>query len=242
VRGGASIPLQNLREDPSARNLDLSSYLLVPMQRLTRYPLLVRQIMQYTDPSSSPSGAIGPPVSSPSTSLGDIAERQSIFTALRTAESLLESVNETIRDREGRERLGEISRTLWIGQGRLDLTAPTRHLGPRKLVKEGVLGKAKSGRKLRVLLCSDILVLVDEAEKGLYRVPIPVNEIQIKPSRIGREDPLIRLHLAYPRGGDTVVLRASSIREAKAWQDAILDAGSKAREGIRNVVREPGEM
>ena len=83
---------------------------------------------------------------------------------------ILEDVNETIREREGRERLGEISRTLWIGQGRLDLTAPTRHLGPRKLLKEGVLNKARSGRKLRVLLCSDILVLLDEAEKGLYRV------------------------------------------------------------------------
>jgi hypothetical protein len=63
---------QSLREHPSARNLDLSSYLLVPstsclpigvvlfsdlalsslyaVQRLTRYPLLIRQIMQYTDP------------------------------------------------------------------------------------------------------------------------------------------------------------------------------------------------
>jgi hypothetical protein len=53
---------------------------------------------------------------------------------------------------------------------RLDLTAPTRHLGPRKLLKEGVLSKAKSGRKLRLFLCSDILVLTHESGKGLYRV------------------------------------------------------------------------
>ncbi|KAH0830093.1 hypothetical protein J3R83DRAFT_1428 [Lanmaoa asiatica] len=244
VLHGATISLlQNLREDPSARNLDLSSYLLVPMQRLTRYPLLIRQIMRYTDPCPSPSGAVGPPGSSSSTSWNDIAERQSIFAALQMAEKILEDVNETIRDREGRDRLGEISRALWIGQGRLDLTAPTRHLGPRKLLKEGVLNKAKSGRKLRVLLCNDIMVLVDEVGKGLYRVPIPVQEIQIKPSRSGREDPLIRLHLAYPRGGDTIVLRAPNIREAKVWEDAISDVGRKAREGIRNsVIREPDEM
>ena len=116
--------------------------------------------MQYTEPCSLPSGAIG----------GDIAESQSIFAALQTADGILGGVNETIRDREGTERLGEMSRALWIGQGRLDLTAPTRHLGPRKLVKEGVLSKAKIGRKLRMLLCSDTLVLVDEAGKGLYRV------------------------------------------------------------------------
>lgn len=140
------------------------------MQRLTRYPLLIRQIMHYTDPCSSPSGAVCPPESSSSTSWSDLAERKSISAALQTAEKILEYVNEAIRDREGRERLADISRTLWIGQGRLDLTAPTRHLGPRKLLKEGVLSKAKSGRKLRVLLCNDILVLVDEHEKGLYRV------------------------------------------------------------------------
>lgn len=141
------------------------------MQRLTRYPLLIRQILHYTDPAASISGAAGPPASLSATSWSsDIAERQSISVALQTAEKILEDVNETIRDREGRERLGEISRTLWFGQDRLDLTAPTRHLGQRKLLKEGVLSKARSGRKLRVLLCSDILVLLDEVEKGLYRV------------------------------------------------------------------------
>ena len=71
--------------------------------------------------------------------------------------------------------------------------------------------------------------------------PIPVNEIQIKSSRSGQEDPLIRLHLAYPRGGDTIVLRATNVREAKVWKDAILDVGKKAWDGIRGVVREPGE-
>ncbi|KAG8679028.1 hypothetical protein FRC08_017280, partial [Ceratobasidium sp. 394] len=35
--------LQRLREDPDIRNLDLSSYLLIPMQRITRYPLLMKQ-------------------------------------------------------------------------------------------------------------------------------------------------------------------------------------------------------
>lgn len=69
-----------------------------------------------------------------------------------------------------------------------------------------------------------------------------MNEIQIKSSRIGREDPLIRLHLAYPRGGDTIVLRASNIREAKAWQETILDVGGKAREAIRRLGHEPSKV
>ena len=43
-------------------------------------------------------------------------------------------------------------------------------MGARKLLKEGVLLKAKSGRRLRAFLCSDILVLTEEAAKTLYRM------------------------------------------------------------------------
>jgi hypothetical protein len=53
---------------------------------------------------------------------------------------------------------------------RLDLTAPTRNMGPRKLLKEGIVMKAKSGRRLRAFLCSDVLVLTDENAKALYRM------------------------------------------------------------------------
>ena len=53
---------------------------------------------------------------------------------------------------------------------RLDLTAPTRLMGPRTLLKEGIVFKAKSGKKLNAFLCSDILVLLDESMKNLYRM------------------------------------------------------------------------
>jgi hypothetical protein len=43
-------------------------------------------------------------------------------------------------------------------------------MGNRRLLKEGVLFKAKSGRKLRAFLCSDILLLTDEGIKILYRL------------------------------------------------------------------------
>ncbi|KAI6037322.1 Dbl homology domain-containing protein [Pisolithus microcarpus] len=233
-----SAPLQCLREDPSAGNLDLSSYLLVPMRRLTRYPLLIRQIPQYADPPTpSPDLSMVPrlTLSLPT----EHAERESIANSLACAERILEEVNETIRDREGRERLGEVSEELRIGKDRLDLTLPTPHLGPRKLLKEGVLAKAKSGRKLRVLLCSDILLLLNESEGvGLYRVPLPVHELEIHTSRryARSEDAYIRIHRAYPRGGETLVLRAPGIREARTWTEAIISAAAKAKEGIRVAV------
>jgi hypothetical protein len=51
---------------------------------------------------------------------------------------------------------------------RLDLTAPTAYQGKRKLVKEGNVSKAKSGRKLYMVLCNDILVLIES--RNLYRM------------------------------------------------------------------------
>ncbi|KAI6017701.1 Dbl homology domain-containing protein [Pisolithus microcarpus] len=233
-----SAQLQCLREDPSARNLDLSSYLLVPMQRLTRYPLLIRQNLQYTDPPTpTPDLPMAPrlTLSLPT----ERAERESIANSLACAERILEEVNETIRDREGRERLGEVSEELRIGKDRLNLTLMTHHLGPRRLLKEGVLAKAKSERKLRVLLCSDILLLLNESESGgLYRVPLPVHELEIHTSRryARSEDAYIRIHRAYPRGRETLVLRAPGIREARTWTEAIISAAAKTKEGIRVAV------
>jgi hypothetical protein len=128
------------------------------MQRLTRYPLLIRQILNYTEPS---------------------VDREKIESSLIAAETILEAINESIREQEGQERLAELSKELWVGQGHLDLTAPTRFMGPRRLLKEGVLIKAKSGRRLRAVLCTDIFILVEEATKTVYRNPMPWSDVAI---------------------------------------------------------------
>jgi hypothetical protein len=44
-------------------------------------------------------------------------DSKEIEESLNIAEKILEQINEAIREREGRERLKEISKYLWIGQG-----------------------------------------------------------------------------------------------------------------------------
>ena len=125
------------------------------MQRITRYPLLIKQIAHYTSTSDA----------------ADSSEHVAIAEALDLSEKLLSSINEAIRDQEGSDTLRKLSEGgLWIGQGRLDLTAPTRYMGTRKLLKQGIVTKAKSGRKLKAFLCSDILVLTDQSGRNLYRM------------------------------------------------------------------------
>ncbi|WVQ83634.1 hypothetical protein IAT38_005775 [Cryptococcus sp. DSM 104549] len=197
--------LQNIREtNPSVRGLDLSSYLLIPMQRITRYPLLIKQIIAYTAPDSP-----------------DMAPLEAVAAVVA---GIVSRVNESVREAEGQERLRALSEHLWIGgEGRLDLTAPTAFMGPRKLLKEGSVSKAKSGRKLSMVLCNDIIVLLDGTD--LYRMPIALHEVQIKQAR---DQVGFVLKLDQRRGGDTIALRATSQRDAKEWLSKIDGARRKA--------------
>lgn len=154
--------LLNLRnQHPSARGLDLSSFLLVPMQRLTRYPLLISQIVRYTD------GDIDP------------REMKDLQSAMFSSQQLLDTTNEAIRARESYDRLESISKSLSVdGQVTLDLTKSTRWMGSRSIIREDVLLKQKSGRKIDVVLCTDLLVLL--SGNRLYRMPMPLEEIVVR--------------------------------------------------------------
>ncbi|WWC98979.1 hypothetical protein V866_005873 [Kwoniella sp. B9012] len=203
--------LASLRENnPTVRGLDLSHFLLSPMQRITRYPLLIKQIIHYTD-ILDPSG-----------------ERNSdlprVENALRMVEHIVSQINESVREAEGEERLKALSENLWIGgEGRLDLTAPTALMGPRRLLKEGKVSKSKSGRRLTMVLCNDIIVLLDGQD--LYRMPLPLHEVQI---RHGRDDTSFILKIDARRGGDTIALRGVNARDVKEWIQLITKARSGA--------------
>jgi len=181
------------------------------MQRITRYPLLIRQILNNTEP-------------------GRDKELTGLENSIRSIEIILERINEAIRDREGREVLAAISKDLWVGQGRLDLTAPTRYMGPRKLLRQGILVKKR--RRLRAYLCTDTLVLTDAAARSLYRMPISL--IEAKAATTKGESTFV-LHLAYPRGGDALKLRATSVKDCQDWVRGIENAASTCRRVARGL-------
>ncbi|THH02546.1 hypothetical protein EW145_g6732 [Phellinidium pouzarii] len=215
-RPEVSAHLQRLREDPAVRNLDLSSYLLAPMQRITRYPLLIRQVLNHTEVE---------------------IDRKGINSALESVERVLNYINEAIREQEGRVRLEAVSKTLYIGQGRLDLAKSTSYMGPRKLIKEGSLMKYKSGRKLRVFLCNDMLILTDDAVTRLYKMPIQLNQVEVK-TLSGKDDLGFQLVFAYPRGGEAMAFKGSSPQDCNTWIKAISSACRRARDIERRAARE----
>lgn len=68
---------------------------------------------------------------------------------------------------------------------RLDLTAPTRLMGQRKVLKEGSVTKSKSGRSLNLYLFTDLLIFTETQGKSevVYRWPVPLEECAIKDNK-----------------------------------------------------------
>jgi len=65
------------------------------VQRVTRYPLLIGQIVKYTNE--------------------DHPDYEPLKRSQRTAEAILNTTNEAIRSRENKERLKVLSENLYIG-------------------------------------------------------------------------------------------------------------------------------
>lgn len=133
---------------PPSKLSDLRCPADIPVQRVTRYPLLLRQVLNYTQPDQ---------------------DHAQLEVALNTAQDMVTRINERVREAEATDRLRTLSEQLWVGgEGRIDLTAPTAYQGPRKLLKEGPVAKAKSGRRLQMVLCNDIVILIED--ERLYRM------------------------------------------------------------------------
>ena len=138
---------------PECNGLDLASFLLEPVQRLTRYPMLLKQIQKYTiNPSE---------------------ECNLLAIAIEESENLLNRVNKAMLEGEEFEQLCQLQRRL-SSHGKFShsssdqfsklpesLTGLTRNFGERKLIKTGLWIKLRSRRKLLVLLFSDFLLLTE---------------------------------------------------------------------------------
>lgn len=212
---------------PKCKNLDLSSYLLKPMQRITRYSLLFKQILHYTPK--------------------DHFERADILAALEVSEKLAQSVNQATKESESRQKIEDISAIVDLQlkdqNTTLDLSAPTRLLGNRLYIHEGPLAKNKSGRKIYCYLFNDLILLVEPKSKPsniisvkacqyeMYEQPIPVNEMIIRdvPKNFGKDVGTVDdcsfqiVHL-----DKIITLRASTPSEKRQWikvtEGAISDA------------------
>ncbi|XP_068918943.1 rho guanine nucleotide exchange factor 11 isoform X2 [Petaurus breviceps papuanus] len=147
--------MQEAESNPQCRRLQLKDLIISEMQRLTKYPLLLENIIKCTDGSTS--------------------EYQKLCRARDQCREILKYVNEAVKQTENRHRLE-------CYQKRLDTTSLERASNPlaaefksldlttRRMIHEGPLTWRISKDKtvdLHVLLLEDLLVLLQKQDEKL---------------------------------------------------------------------------
>lgn len=202
------------------KQLDLSSFLLLPMQRITRYSLLLRQILHYTPKSHS--------------------DHETTLIALQMSDEFLEKVNRDTLRQQSQLKIQQIVRSVDLevydpqNGNRLDLLSQTKSVGERLYLFEGSLTKNKSGRKVVGYLFNDMLLLCETkpASKQLciYRQPLLIGDMLIQeakavPNRdVGTID---KCCFQLITKGDVITLRAGSASEKRQWMNQVSDAIKK---------------
>ncbi|XP_004696464.1 intersectin-2 [Echinops telfairi] len=227
--------LKKLASDPRCKGMPLSSFLLKPMQRITRYPLLIRSILENTPESH--------------------VDHSSLKLALERAEELCSQVNEGVREKENSDRLEWIQAHVQC-EGlaeQLIFNSLTNCLGPRKLLHSGKLYKTKSNKELHAFLFNDFLLLTymvkqfavsagseklfsskSNAQFKMYKTPIFLNEVLVKlPTDPSSDEPVFHIsHIdrVYTLRTDNINERTAWVQKIKAASEQYIDTEKRKRE------------
>uniref|UniRef100_A0A8C1L6I9 Intersectin 2a n=1 Tax=Cyprinus carpio TaxID=7962 RepID=A0A8C1L6I9_CYPCA len=225
--------LKKIASNYRCKGMPLSSFLLKPMQRITRYPLLIKNILENT----------------PSTH----ADHANLQAALEQAEELCSQVNEGVREKENSDRLEWIQNHV-LCDGVIEhlvFNSLTNCLGPRKLLHSGKLHKTKSNKELWAFLFNDFLLLTytskqfssgpdklfnpnSNAQYKMYKTPVFLNEVLVKmPSDPSSDDPIFHIsHIdrVYTLKADSIYERTTWVQKIKAASDNFIETEKLKRE------------
>uniref|UniRef100_A0A7S4M713 DH domain-containing protein n=1 Tax=Vannella robusta TaxID=1487602 RepID=A0A7S4M713_9EUKA len=144
--------LEVCHTDARCRGLFLQSFLIKPIQRVCKYPLLLRELIRYT-PEDHP----------------DWEPLQSAFSKIN---SVVADINEAQRQAEGLQRILDLQKMI---DGVESLVAPGRNY-----VKEGELSfyksqKSKSPEKRHVFFFTDLIVLTNRKGEKKFEHKLSVD-------------------------------------------------------------------
>ncbi|KAL4623886.1 intersectin-2 isoform X1 [Arapaima gigas] len=228
--------LKKIATDYRCKGMPLSSFLLKPMQRITRYPLIIKNILEST----------------PET----IMDHAHLREALERAEELCLQVNEGVREKENSDRLEWIQTHLQC-EGiieNLTFNSLTNCLGPRKLLHSGKLYKSKSNKELHAFLFSDFLLFTYTVKQfsssgsdklfsarsnmqfKMYKTPVFLNEVLVKlPSDPSSDEPIFHIsHIdrVYTLRTDNINERTAWVQKIKVASENFIDTEKKKREKL----------
>uniref|UniRef100_T1IY47 Intersectin-1 n=1 Tax=Strigamia maritima TaxID=126957 RepID=T1IY47_STRMM len=205
-------------QDPRTKGMPLSSFLLKPMQRITKYPLLIKKILDYTPPEHP--------------------DRVQLEDALVRAQELCNQVNEAVRERENTDQLEFMQQHVPCDtMEKITFNSLTNTLGPRKFLYSGIVFKAKSNKELATFLFNDFLLLtqpnksltnaslanlekIPNLQLKMYKQPIFLNEIMIKIPQDSEDG----LHFCVNHIDRTYNFKTTTPTERNTWVKKLEDA------------------
>ncbi|XP_073330662.1 rho guanine nucleotide exchange factor 11 isoform X2 [Pagrus major] len=143
--------IQECEASPHCRRLQLKDLLVSEMQRLTKYPLLLDNIIKHTEAGAS--------------------DLPSLQRAQACCRGILQAVNEVVRETEHRQRLSQYQR-------RLDAAPQFKNLdfSTKRMIHEGPLTwKVNKDKQIEIqaLLLSDCLVLLQRGPDDRLQLRYP---------------------------------------------------------------------
>ncbi|MGH0147511.1 UNVERIFIED_CONTAM: hypothetical protein FKN15_045441 [Acipenser sinensis] len=233
--------LKRLATDPGCKGMPLSSFLLKPMQRITRYPLIIKNVQENTPETHH--------------------DYTHLKQALERAEELCSQVNEGVREKENSDRLEWIQTHIQCDGLTEQLTfhSLTNCLGPRKLLHSGKLYKTKSNKELYGFLFNDFLLLTytnkqftlfgsdklfspkSNSQFKMYKTNIKMtrpaiflNEVLVKlPTDPSSDEPIFHIsHIdrVYTLKTENINERTAWVQKIKAASEHFIQTEKKKRE------------
>eukprot|EP00026_Physarum_polycephalum_P000965 Phypoly_transcript_00966.p1 GENE.Phypoly_transcript_00966~~Phypoly_transcript_00966.p1 ORF type:complete len:1258 (+),score=169.69 Phypoly_transcript_00966:20-3793(+) len=184
--------LDDCLRNPECRLMEFESFLIKPMQRITRYPLLFRELLKYTSPTH--------------------IDYFNLVEAQQELQNLVQEANERKRSLENAARVAQIQRKMvWHGP-KIMLLAQNRELLHENVfsatVTKSFVGPVKVdlNRKLRILVFTDTLIVVKNkkslgSEKYVEKCRMPLHLCLIWP--VSPED--IELKNSADYGEDAII-------------------------------------
>ncbi|XP_020140564.1 rho guanine nucleotide exchange factor 11 isoform X2 [Microcebus murinus] len=230
--------MQEAESHPQCRRLQLRDLIISEMQRLTKYPLLLENIIKHTE--------------------GGTSEHEKLCRARDQCREILKYVNEAVKQTENRHRLEGY-------QKRLDATALERASHPlaaefksldlttRKMIHEGPLTWRISKDKtldLHVLLLEDLLVLLQKQDEKLLLKCHSKTAVGSSDSK-QTFSPVLKLNAVLIRSVATdkrafFIICTSKLGPPQIYELVALTSSDKniwmelLEEAVRNATRHPG--
>ncbi|KAI1714545.1 pleckstrin homology domain-containing protein [Ditylenchus destructor] len=196
-----------------AKGVSLAYFLLLPMSRITRYPLIFDKMIKYSS--------------------AEDPQYETLQNTHQLLKALCARVNQALTEVENKNMLWWSQRHINCESlhSTLEFTSKTREIGPRSFLHAGILYKAKSNKLLVGLLYSDFLLLTTPIEPivepdtlkltknsdlhlQLYKTPLLMKKLMITASA---EDLSFELKTA----DITVTLKAPNKNAKMMWTKQI---------------------